>query len=114
MAPEEVVERLCKLPHDFNVGKKSPSQLVAASGVARCEAAVSTEALAKFLARHPELVEEWLHWSEDKRVSSGWYFLKERNEYVVGYYPNGERLSFADPVRACAEFVNREIEAIRA
>ena len=114
MAPEIVIERLCSIPENFYGGNKSPVQLVAESGLAQCESALSLEAVSTYLSRHPALVEQWLRWSEDKRVSSGWYFMRESNKFVVGYFPKGETLSFAEALPACAEFVIREVQAIRA
>jgi hypothetical protein len=114
MDPEIVIERLCSIPANFYGGNKSPVQLVAESGLSQCESAFSVEAVSTYLSHHPMLVEQWLRWSEDKRVSSGWYFMRESNKFVVGYYPRGETLSFTEALPACAEFVIREVQAIRA
>lgn len=114
MAPEIVIKRLCNIPANFHSGNKSPVQLVAESGLAQCESALSVEAVSAYLSQHPALVEQWLQWSEDKRVSSGWYFMRESNKFVVGYYPKGETLNFAEALPACAEFIVREVQAIRA
>lgn len=114
MAPGTVVERLCRIPAEFSGGNKSPVQLVAESGLAQRESALSVEAVSTYLSRYPALVEQWLRWSEDKRASPGWYFMRESNKFVVGYYPNGETLSFAEALPACAEFIIREVQAIRA
>jgi hypothetical protein len=114
MAAENIIERLCNLPAYCKGRNKSPVQLVAESGLAQCEPAFSVEAVSTYLSHHPALVEQWLRWSEDKRVSSGWYFMRESSKYVVGYTPKGETLSFADAVPACAAFIIREVHAIRA
>ena len=114
MGPEIVVERLCNLPENFYGGNKSPVQLVAESGIAQYASALSVEAVSTYLSLHPELVAQWLRWSEDKRVSSGWYFMRESDKYIVGYYPKGETLSFADALPACAAFIIREVQAIHA
>jgi hypothetical protein len=114
MAPETVIDHLCNLPAGFYGGSKSPLQLVVESGLAECESALSVEDLLRYLSRNPKLVEQWLRWSEDKRVSSGWYFMRKADKYVVGYYPEGEALFFAEALPACAEFIVREVQAIRA
>jgi len=41
MSAEPVLERLCNLPFAFYGGTKSPVQLVAESGLAECESALS-------------------------------------------------------------------------
>ena len=66
---------------------------------------------------NPTVIASWLSFSADKRVSSGWYFLRnESNNYIVGYYPpenSVEQLKYVDGNRACAAFIAREIEEIR-
>jgi len=114
MSAETVVERLCNLPNAFRGGMKSSVQLVAESGIAQCESALSVDAVAQHLGKHPELIEEWLRWSDDKRSSDGWYFLRGDDAYVVGFYPNRKALRFSRAEIACAEFVVREIHSIRA
>lgn len=114
MNPEIVIENLCHLPANFQGGGKSPVQLIAESGLAQCESALSVEAISTCLSRHPALVAQWLQWSEDKRVSSGWYFMRKSSKFVVGFSPKGETLYFTEALPACAEFVIREVRAIRA
>jgi hypothetical protein len=70
------------------------------------------ESVVEFLNSEPELVDEWLRWSADKRTSQGYYFLVEDRHYVVGYFPGDERVKFDDPVLACANFVVKEINEI--
>jgi hypothetical protein len=112
MTPEIVIERLCNLPANFHGGDKSPRQLVAESGLVGCEAVLSVDGVSRYLSGHPKLIEQWLRWSEDKRVSSGWYFMRKADKYVVGYFPKGETLLFAEALPACAEFIVREVQAI--
>jgi hypothetical protein len=107
-----VVERVCRLPIDFRDGTKSPLQLVRDSGYLENPVALTIEAVEDALRRKPELVDEWLGWSEDKRVSSGWYFLKAGTQFVVGYYPRGEKRLYADRIAACADFVIHDVASI--
>lgn len=112
MNDEEVVERVCRLPVDFESGFKSMTQLVADSGIRRCLALLTVGHLLPYLAAHPELCDAWLRGSANQRVTSGWYFRRDADHFVVGFYPRGEVLTFAEPVAACAEFVVREVEAL--
>jgi hypothetical protein len=114
MAPEIVIERLCNLPTNFHAGNKSPVQLVSESGLSQCESALSVDGVSMYLSRHPKLVEQWLRWSEDKRVLSGWYFMRQSDKFVVGYHPRGETFSFQEALPACAAFIVREVQSIRA
>ena len=107
------VEAVCRIPASFYGGNKSFTQLVRESGIA--EAGGSTvDALASVLRAEPGLIDGWLRWSENKRVSSGWYFMLNGGACVVGYYPNGERLRFDDAALACAKFILREVGVVHA
>jgi hypothetical protein len=47
---------------------------------------------------------------------SGWYFTeRSADKFVVGYlgnHPNGGEFTFSDRIRACAEFIIREVRWI--
>jgi hypothetical protein len=87
--------------------------LVDESGYRDAPTALKVEAVAAYLAQHPALVDAWIGYSEDKRVSSGWYVVASPGErFEVGYYPKGETLYFEDRDRACAEFIVREVRSI--
>ena len=107
---DDAIELVCNLPAEFRGGDKSPRALVRDSGVD--VRALSTDTVAAVLKSKPELVSEWLRWSEDKRSSPGYYFLDEGLHHIVGYYPGDERVEFDDPVAACADFVIKEIKSL--
>jgi hypothetical protein len=109
-----VIERIARLPADFYGGSKSMLQLVTESGVARFPLALAVEPIATYITAHPRVVDEWLRWSENKRVSSGWYFNRRTNGFEIAYHPDGELLKINDPHLACAEFVVREVRSIMA
>jgi len=71
----------------------------------------------KALTQHVECVDQWLHLSENKRSSSGWYIKQTNSEnYIVGYYPSHEinkTIDFSDKLEACAHFIKRELEDLR-
>ena len=112
MEAELLVERVCCLPIGYRNGAKSPLRLVRDSGYSENPAALTIGAVEDVLRRRPELVDEWLGWSADKRASSGWYFLEAGTQFVVGYYPRGEKRLYADRIAACADFVIHEVASI--
>jgi hypothetical protein len=114
MKSDPAVERLCRLPADFYSGSKSMLQLIAESGIDASPEALTVTTVLAYIADHPDLINQWLLWSANKRVSSGWYFLRQSTGYVVGFRPKGEVLSFAQAAPACAEFVVREVKAMMA
>ena len=90
--PSEVLARVSRLPVDFYSGSKSMVQLVAESGINACLTLLTVPNLIEYLMVHPELIDSWLQWSGNKRVTSGWYFSRQADAFVVGFYPNGEEL----------------------
>ena len=114
MQADSVVENICRLTADFYGGSKSMIQLVAESGVSACPDVLTASRILAYVTAHPELVEQWLRWSSNKRVSSGWYFRQRSGTYAVGLYPKGETLDIAHRELACAEFVVREVKALMA
>jgi hypothetical protein len=112
MKPDEIIERICKLPVDFYGGSKSMIQLVAESGISACLTLLTAANILGYIAAHPDLIEQWLRWSANKRVISGWYFTRQADGFVVGFHPKGEVLALGEPALACAEFVVREVGAL--
>jgi|SRR5579862_6671763 len=108
-----VVANICEIPLRFKAGNVSVWILVNESGYRESSKVISVEAVSSYLAEHPHLVKAWLLYSDDKRVSSGW-FLAERaaDAFEVGHYPKGKTLSFSDRYRACAEFIIREVGSV--
>jgi len=112
MHPATVIAKLCNIPRDFRGGSKSAFQLFSESGVAALASLPSAAEVAAYLGSHPELVQDWLDWSGDKRVLSGWYFLEEQGEFVVGFHPDGEVFRFERADVACAHFIVREVQDV--
>ena len=110
----DVVADVCQIPVRLNRGDVSVWKLVDESGYRDSPMILSVESVSSYLAQHPELVDAWLGYSADKRVSSGWYIVeKPAGTFEVGCYPKGRRESFTDRDRACAEFIIREVRSIR-
>jgi len=89
----------------------SPLRLIEESGVIGAQSLLSHGAVFECLERRPDLVKDWLQWSDDKRVSEGWYF-QLGPPIVVAYYPRGPRMEFETQADACAEFIVREIQEL--
>jgi hypothetical protein len=71
------------------------------SGVTVCD-------LLEVLDSEPDLVEQWLLYSEDKRTMGGWYIL--RNREIGRVLMPETRQSFDTLSRAVAEYVVRELD----
>lgn len=73
---------------------------------------VTADSLKMVLHAEQALVDEWQRWSDNKRVSSGWFLGYENGSHIVGYYPRGDRIVCPDATTACAEFIIRELRGI--
>lgn len=117
MNTASLIRKIIELPRQFKeVGNKSIFALLKESGYFEHFEKVNENNIAAILEESPEIINDWLLWSSDKRVSYGWYFIeKNHNQYIVGYSPKNkfEELQFSDKIRACASFIKREIEAVR-
>ena len=77
---------------------------------------ISSNEIKEQLEKYPEWVKQWVNYSNDKRTSSGWYFIKsEMGKYIVGFYPPNKNrtMEFVDIVEACSVFIKMEIESVR-
>lgn len=110
MPNETPLAAVCSIATSFySEGNKSFVQLVRESKIAECLPEFTSDTLVPLLSADPALIEGWLFWSMNKRVSSGWYFQRAQGAYIVGFYPGGETLRFEDASRGCAEFIVREV-----
>ncbi len=88
------------------------------SGYCLFSRAITVGMLEGALREHPEQVENWLAWSDNKRTDSGWYFRRRGLGGVeVGYFPfraDRPSISFSEKeiFRACAQFIKFEIDDI--
>lgn len=108
-----MVARLCRLPIEFRQsGGKSSVSIVLESSYREKPKLFTRGRVRRYLRSHPQLVEDWLTWSADKRTDSGWYFRKTGWRYEVGYLPDRNVFKFWSRYAGCAEFIVREIAEI--
>ncbi len=111
-----MVQAVCEIPRRLRE-RDDVSFLgcLALTGYLDAPDSLTVPSLVAELSRSPSLVEEWLNYSGDKRVTSGWAFERTRDGgAVIAWFPRGERITFGDPVRACAEFIVRELRDLHA
>ena len=114
-----VADAVVRMPRDFESGGDvSFHALLRESGYNRQHAAVDVSMIEIALRADPEFVRDWLWYSENKRSSPGWFLrVAESGGWEVGYVDRGEceNVSFdQDDVVACAIFIKKEIDAVRA
>lgn len=118
MTLNEIIEAIIGLPSNYIACNTSPWEFLKKSGYFAEHEQISDEIIRQKLAEHPERVNEWVNYSENKRSTPGW-FLKtdDKRSYIVGYIDSQSRITeqneFVDPITACAKFIKKEIEAMR-
>jgi hypothetical protein len=110
MNDELAIRRICNLPHDFRTGDRSAYDLVRASGIG--QRTLTVESVLPVLKANPKLVEDWIAWSEDQRCTPAYGLHEENGQYVVGRYPDENRVVFDDRFAACADFIVKVVNLI--
>ena len=112
-----IIIKIISIPHDFyTLGDISIYKLLENTGYLKIQGQINESDIMKELNNYPHVVNDWLSWSENKRVNSGWYFKAIENGYLVGYYSRNkteESQIYSDVVQACASFIRHEIESVR-
>ena len=108
-----VILKICSLPKDFHSqGNKSIIQLFQESGYLEESKLVTKKTLITYLTANPNLTDDWENYSSDKRVPQEWYFLKDNDQWIVGYSgttSQEQKLQYNSKFEACAEFILREL-----
>lgn len=117
MQISDTLNRLVHLPREFNsIDNTSMYDLLFETGYFEIRDKITVEIIRDRLAQSPEYVKDWLHYSEDKRSRSGWYFKQQDNKvYCVGYLSDNGNASHNechDRLKACAIFIKNEMESI--
>lgn len=66
-----------------------------------------------YLTTHPDLVDAWIEWSENKRTGQGAFFTQTDQKFIVGQIdPDGKTVSsttYNSKFIACADFIQKEL-----
>ena len=114
----DTVIDLIYIPRKFeDLGNVSIYSLLCDSGYFETHSQISERTIREALRAHPETVDEWMRFSEDKRTNAGWYFRPSQKGYEVGYFSRSQgsvkSAEYSDRTEACAVFIKNEIEDIR-
>ena len=107
----EQLELICRIGRDSSnrgAGRALRASL-AASEYRRLRSALDVDILVEYLRAHPEVVVEWLMYSDDKRTPGGSYFLERRGLWSVGQLDANER-TYPSAAEACAHFILEELD----
>jgi hypothetical protein len=83
-------------------------EALAVTGYAEYRSSFTAVDLVPIIAAHPELIEQWLSYSEDRRTDGGWYI--KRDGTVGRVLQSGTERQFATIPYAVAEYVVLELD----
>lgn len=119
MTIDNIIKELLKLP--LSVPDKSVYVRLKEMGCFEVLDKISVSDIRKMIEEDIHcnfMVNWWMGYSADKRCSSGWYFVENKdNGYVVGYI-NEEAISglyekeYNNSLDACASFIKHELDEI--
>src|ERR1700675_2444980 len=78
------------------------------TGYAEYRSSFTAADLLPYVAAHPELIEQWLSYSEDKRTDGGWYI--RRDGKIGRVLKPGTERQYATIQDAVAEYVLLELD----
>jgi len=109
------VERVCHIAREFGQrGAPSLEALLQASSYRAVRGNLDAAQLEAVVASEPDLIDDWLRFSEDKRTTCGWAFYPEGDAWVVLHpfpkqgAPVERRHSSASA--ACADYILTELD----
>jgi hypothetical protein len=119
---DDIIRAVCEMAHAFKSrGNVSMVDLLRESGYLQDPESADESAIERHLRRSPELVASWVCYSEDQRASPAWYMREPETvggHWVVGHMSasgtHSERRSFANGFAACAFYIKRQADGLRA
>lgn len=117
----KVIQDIVRLPETFyKENDTSIYSLLQETKYFEISDLISEKDILNEIKNKPQYVDSWLEWSQNKRVSLGWYFTENNNnKYIVGYKSPSKNntniiIEYENKYEACAAFIKREIEDINA
>ena len=117
MSKKDIIIKIINLPHSFyNLRTVSIYSLLEDTDYFQVHDQISVNDISEELNNNPNVINDWLIWSENKRVDIGWFFQINKGQYLVGYLANGKATkteTYLDKIYACATFIKHEVENVR-
>ena len=116
MNKAETLKRICEFAGAYSAEKiKTPLQLFVETEYQENGPSITDEEIEKEIEKKPQLLSEWLAFTEDKRWTPSWGIGKDGNEYIVfRVLENGKidhEFRFKSGASACALMVRKEMES---
>ena len=100
------IDKICNLPKAFKQGDKSLNILLTESKFQIFHKEINTYDIIQYLQLHPDLLDVWKQYSDDKRTSGGFYYC---SKYIGSIDQITFDKTFTSDTEACAEYILKEI-----
>jgi len=117
MNKDIAISNVCKLSVNYKtVGSMSINDWVRKSGWFSYKNSITVDDIRRFLTSNPQLADNWLIYSGNKRTDRGWYFSKNSKDdsFNVGYFESKVGLTketkYQQSIDACAQFIFNEFQ----
>jgi hypothetical protein len=107
---DKLLENIIFLPRQFHTENISSFNILKQNGYFKFNSKISNVDILNAVNRQPEVVKDWLAWSEDKRTGKGWVFEKVDEKYSVYYYPYKKKqaaFTFSNGNEAVCDFYQK-------
>jgi len=113
-----VLDKIIAIPNDYHELNKSKYQLVIDSGYIDVYEQITNDIIAFTLTRQPHRLKEWVQWSEDQRVSEGWFLREDNKVWNIGEFSTNDGYKesltpYTNLTSACADFIKLQLEYTR-
>ncbi len=103
---QDCIDKICNFPLTFKQVDKSLYALLIETNFKNFYKEISLGDIIQYLQIHPNLLEVWKQYSDDKRTTGGFYY---REKYIgsIDHIKFGK--TFTSDTLACSEYILREI-----
>ena len=113
-----VVNKVVNLVKSFHKEDKSFFTLVMESGYIEIHEQISEDIILNMVEAQPACIDEWVGFSQDQRITEGWYLAnKDGKNVVVRFFDKSEQTpvvkEYPTMAAACAAFIKHQIEFSR-
>ena len=103
---QDCIDKICNFPLIFKQVDKSLNALLTETKFQLIYKEISIADIIHYLQIHPNLLDVWKQYSDDKRTSGGFYY---RENYIGSIEDITFDKTFISDTEACAEYILREI-----
>ena len=111
------IKAIADFPTTYKTNNLTPIAIMEQSGYSEFYSEVTVDDIADYLVQRPDLVEDWLVYTENIRHTPAWGLTKSHGDsWIVGLSNRGrliESHSYADKFAACAKMIKMTLEEIR-